>query len=401
LSSKERLKYLLEQAALHRATHEEYEELLQLISDDEAGEIVRQLDAFHGETNSSVINDNEYDYSYWQAVVKEVLKSDKLAPKQPGSLPSDKKRIHFLQRYWWAAACMLLLIAGAYYLLPQTQPPAIVTTLPVQDIAPGGNKAILTLADGSRITLDSARNGMLAQQGSTSVTKLNNGQLAYSGAGTINGKVLYNTMSTPLGGQYKLILSDGTAVWLNAGSSITYPTAFTGNERSVTITGEAYFEVAKNKKMPFRVKANNTVVEVLGTHFNINAYKDESSINTTLLEGAVQISAHHQQQLLKPGQQARVQPQGQTIAVMDNVNLLEVMAWKEGFFYFNDADLPTVMRQLARWYNVDVKYEGTIPDRVFTGEIGRDLTLSQVLKGLTKTRVKYKIEDGNRIIIHP
>jgi ferric-dicitrate binding protein FerR (iron transport regulator) len=266
-------------------------------------------------------------------------------------------------------------------------------------VAPGGNRAVLTLSDGTQIPLDSAGNGVLAQQGNTRITKLSNGQLAYNGSGTSESQVLYNTMSTPLGGQYKLILPDGTTVWLNAGSSISYPTAFSGAERSVSITGEAYFDVAKNEKMPFRVKAGNTTIEVLGTAFNINAYKDEASINTTLLTGAVRVSALQQVQTLKPGQQARVS--AGAMQVVNHVDINEVMAWKKGFFSFTDADLPTVMRQLSRWYNVQVTYEGDIPQRLFTGEIGRDLTLAQVLKGLTKTRIKYRIENGNRIIIQP
>lgn len=398
LSTPERLKYLLEQVQQQRATQAQYKELLQFISDDETGEIVRQLDTIHAAGPSAATTDAEYNHPYWQSVVKEILDSDKFVQQQP-----VKKRAYFMQRYWWAAACALFMVSGAYYyhLSTSVHPTAIVATSPVKDIAPGGNRAMLTLSDGSQIPLDSAGNGVLAQQGNTRITKLSNGQLAYNESGGREDKVLYNTMSTPLGGQYKLILPDGTAVWLNAGSSIYYPTAFTGQERKVTITGEVYFEVAKNEKMPFLVKANNITIAVLGTHFNINAYKDEASTNTTLTEGAVKIIAHQQQQTLTPGQQARVGTTGQSIQVVDHVDLSQVLAWKEGFFSFNDADLPTVMRQLSRWYNVDVKYEGDIPQRVFSGEIGRNLSLSQVLKGLSKTRIRYRIENGNRIVIQP
>lgn len=389
----------MEQVRLRRATTAEYRELLQLISDDEQGDIVKLLDAWHGAGIAEGVADADYDRTYWQQAVKEILDADNTA-RQPVMLPV-KNRIYFLQRYWWAAACIILLTAGAYYLSKQTRQPGLAATSPVKDVAPGGNRAMLTLSDGTQITLDSAGNGVLAQQGNTRITKLGNGQLAYSGSGNAEGKILYNTMSTPPGGQYQLILPDGTGVWLNAASSISYPTAFTGNERSVTVTGEAYFEVVKNEKMPFRVKAGNTTVDVLGTHFNINAYKDEASINTTLLEGAVRVNVAQQQQQLRPGQQARVKANGAAIQVVDHPDIAEVMAWKAGFFSFNDADLPTVMRQLSRWYNVEVEYEGRIPQRVFTGEIGRNLTLSQVLKGLTKTRIKYRIENGNRIIIQP
>ncbi|WP_436484208.1 FecR family protein [Chitinophaga sp. ARDCPP14] len=400
MSTSERLTYLLEQVRLRRATTGEYRELLQLISEDESGEIIRQLDAFHANWPMEAAAHADHDRDYWQQAVKEILAADKLA-QQPEMLPSTPNRVYFLQRYWWAAACIVVLATGAYYLSKQAPPTAVVATSPVKDIAPGGNRAVLTLSDGTQIPLDSAGNGVLAQQGNTRITKLNNGQLAYNGSGSSEDKVLYNTMSTPLGGQYQLILPDGTGVWLNAASSISYPTAFTGNERSVTVTGEVYFEVVKNEKMPFRVKAGNTTIDVLGTHFNINAYKDEASINTTLVQGSVRVSVQQQQQMLKPGQQARVAAKGESIQVLDHADLSEVLAWKAGFFSFNDADLPAVMRQLSRWYNVEVTYEGKIPQRVFTGEIGRNLTLSQVLKGLTKTRIKYRIENGNRIVIQP
>ncbi|MBO9729662.1 MAG: FecR domain-containing protein [Chitinophaga sp.] len=396
MSTNERLRYLLEQVQRHQATQAEYKELLQFISDDDTGDVAQQLDAFHGIVPNTANQAEEYDHAYWQSVVAQILNADKSLPLVP-----VKKRVPFLRRYWWAAAAVLAIMAGARYYQTSTKPaPAIVAAPPVKDVAPGGNRAMLTLSDGSQIPLDSAGNGVLAQQGNTRITKLSNGQLAYQSAGTTD-KVLYNTMSTPLGGQYKLILPDGTTVWLNAGSSINYPTAFAGSERKVTITGEAYFEVAKNEKMPFFVKANNTTIAVLGTHFNINAYKDEASTNTTLLEGAVKIITPQQQQTLKPGQQARVAAAGQGIQVVDHVDLIQTVAWKDGFFYFNDADIPTVMRQLARWYNVEVTYEGNIPERAFTGEIGRNLTLSQVLKGLAKTRIRYRIENGNRIVIQP
>lgn len=390
----------MEQVRLRRATTGEYRELLQLISEDESGEIIRQLDAFHANWLMEAAAHADHDRDYWQQAVKEILAADKLA-QQPEMLSSTPNRVYFLQRYWWAAACIVVLATGAYYLSKQAPPTAVVATSPVKDIAPGGNRAVLTLSDGTQIPLDSAGNGVLAQQGNTRITKLNNGRLAYNGSGSSEDKVLYNTMSTPLGGQYQLILPDGTGVWLNAASSISYPTAFTGNERSVTVTGEVYFEVVKNEKMPFRVKAGNTTIDVLGTHFNINAYKDEASINTTLVQGSVRVSVQQQQQMLKPGQQARVAAKGESIQVLDHADLSEVLAWKAGFFSFNDADLPAVMRQLSRWYNVEVTYEGKIPQRVFTGEIGRNLTLSQVLKGLTKTRIKYRIENGNRIVIQP
>ncbi|TWF32759.1 FecR family protein [Chitinophaga polysaccharea] len=390
----ERLTYLLTRIRSQQASKEEYQELLSLIHADESGEVVALMDAFHA-SETPVTDAGGYDHTYWQAILTEILDTDKVIEKQPVRFLSLKK--------WWAAAAVVAIAAaGIYFLRPhKVQPPVVATKAPVRDVAPGGNKAMLTLADGSQITLDSASNGLLATQGQTKVTKLSNGQLVYDESANPEGQVLYNTMSTPLGGQYKLVLPDGSTVWLNAGSSITYPTAFIGKERSVSITGEAFFDVAKNEKMPFLVKTRGTVVEVLGTQFNVNAYTDEAAIATTLLEGAVRVNLRQQQLQLRPGQQARIAPQADKIAVVDHVNLQECVSWKDGFFSFDNADLPTVMRQLARWYNIEVKYEGAVPQRSFTGEIGRSLSLSQVLKGLTKTRIKYRIENGNRIVIQP
>jgi len=269
------------------------------------------------------------------------------------------------------------------------------------DFLPGKNTAILTLADGSTIVLDSAKNGALTSQGNTKVIKLNNGQLAYSSSGATN-EVLYNTMSTPRGGQYKLVLSDGSKVWLNAASSIHYPTSFPGNERKVEITGEAYFEVAHDAKKPFKVSVNNMEVQVLGTHFNVNAYRDERTINTTLLEGSVKVTKGSSMSILKPGQQAIIQQAGddKKITVENNIDVEAVIAWKNGYFSFTNADMTAVMRQISRWYDVDIVYEGKIPDRKFGGEISRNLNASQALKILQASKVHFRIE-GKKIIVLP
>lgn len=397
----ERLKYLLTQAHELRASQEEYEELLAMINGDQAGEVIDQINAFHsGESAEG------YDRVYWQAAVREILDSDRM--RQPeADLIFMEKPVYRIKPWKWsiaAASVILIVTTGIWLLKPRHTnrvAPAIVATTPANaDVKPGGNNAMLILGDGSEISLDSAGNGTLAQQGNTRITKSANGQLLYNNTGKPSAAATLNTLKTPLGGQYKLTLSDGTLVWLNAGSSITYPTSFSGGTRQVSVTGESYFEVAPDANTPFRVKVNNIHVEVLGTHFNINAYEDESSVKTTLLEGAVKVAAGGHERLLAPGQQARIAP-GTAIQVVDNVNISESVAWKEGYFSFDNADIQTVMRQLSRWYNIEVKYEGAIPQRVFTGEIGRSLTLTQVLKGLSKTRIKYRIESGNRIVIQP
>jgi transmembrane sensor len=299
-----------------------------------------------------------------------------------------------LVRYgWWAAASILLLGTVAWWALrPST---ALMPVVAVKqdryknEVAPGGNKATLTLADGSVITLDSAGNGLLTQQGNVKIVKQSNGELSYEGNG--NGEAMYNRMATPRGGQYRLKLPDGTMVWLNAASSIYYPAAFTGSDRSVTITGEVYFEVAANVHKPFRVKAGAVDVTVIGTRFNVNAYQDAPNISTTLVDGAVKVVAAGKENVLKPGQQAQVKGDG-AWAVVNNIDTEEIIAWKNGFFQFNDADMPTVMRQIEQWYDVKVNYEGDIPKRSFGGGIQRSLPLSEVLSILEANDVKFKIE---------
>jgi transmembrane sensor len=255
-------------------------------------------------------------------------------------------------------------------------------------IMPGRSGAILTLGDGSQIVLDSVANGVLANQNNTAVSK-KDGELVYTGEN--NAEAVTNKMTTPRGRQYKLELSDGTKVWLNASSSITFPTSFAVNERKVSIKGEVYFEVAKDKKRPFTVSVKDVEVKVLGTHFNINSYDDESEINTTLLEGSVLVGKKDKKVLLKPGQQAEIKNTG-AVAVKQLDNFDEVMAWKKGMFYFNNASLETVLRQLSRWYDVDIVFEKGVVSRTFEGEINRDLELSQVLKILEGNNIHFKIE---------
>jgi transmembrane sensor len=263
-------------------------------------------------------------------------------------------------------------------------------------ITPGGNKAILTLQDGSTIVLDDAKDGTLAEQGNATVVKTANGQLVYNGADNGEQKVSYNTMSTPRGGQYKLTLPDGTDVWLNSASSITYPTAFVGNERKVTITGEAYFEVAKDKTKPFHVKAGTQDIEVLGTHFNVMAYTDEDAIKTTLLEGSVKVSGNGSSGILKPGEQS-VNTNGDLQIGPAAVD--EAMAWKNGYFKFNRVGIKYIMRQLSRWYDVDVVYDGRVKDDEFVGTIGRGENIVQALHLLELTNVHFKIKDKTIIVL--
>ncbi len=294
---------------------------------------------------------------------------------------------------------VLFLFEGMYIYYKPVKPEQIARVdIKKTSIAPGGNKAVLTLQDGSTIVLNDAENGTLARQGNTSVVKLSNGQIVYNEASGPADKVLYNTMTTPRGGQYKLTLPDGTNVWLNSASSINYPTAFVGKERKVSITGEAYFEVAKDKSKPFYVTAGNQSVEVLGTHFNVMAYADEENIKTTLLEGSVKISEHTNISILKPGYQAVVANKGGITVKPANID--EAMAWKNGYFKFSRVDIKHIMRQISRWYDVEVIYKGDMPHDEFVGKIGRGENISQILHLLELEHVHFKIE-GKRIIVLP
>ncbi len=309
-------------------------------------------------------------------------------------------------RLWtWrmAAACVVGFLAFSTYLLlrnnsnHQTAQTQADNKVANKDVKPGSDKAVLTLADGSTIMLEDTQNGAVAKQGNTNVVKLN-GKLDYNASGSQTPEILYNTIATPRGGQYEVQLPDGTHVWLNAASSLRFPTAFTGINREVELTGEAFFEVAKNKSIPFVVNVQHNKVTVLGTHFNINAYSDEKSINTTLLEGSVKFNAGLQEKLLKPGQQSVFTPATAALTVKP-VDINQVIAWKNGFFEFDNTDLATIMRQISRWYDVDISYQTRDSKSLFGGGISRKLNLSEVLHLLETNGVHFKIENKKVIVL--
>ncbi|WP_213086856.1 FecR domain-containing protein [Chitinophaga agrisoli] len=309
-----------------------------------------------------------------------------------------------IKRLAVAASVLLVLAAGAFYWLrkPAQQPLASREKTPAQpgnpQHAPGGNRAMLTLGDGSTISLDSAANGVLASQGNASIVKLANGQLAVRmPAANDNDEIIYNTITTPTGGQYQVMLPDGSKVWLNAASSLRFPNRFAGDQRNVTLTGEGYFEIAHNKAQPFRVQVNEATVEVLGTHFNVNAYNDEADVKTTLLEGAVKMSKGPASLLLAPGQQARL-PKNGDLKLVKDADTEQVLAWKNGYFQFDKADLPALMRQIARWYDLEVVYEGPVKEFEFVGKIARNVYLADVLKALESSGVRFRME-GNKLIV--
>ena len=352
-----------------------------------------------------------------------------------------KKPVAFYRRwYTYAAAAVVLLVAGAitWQLMTSRKSPvpANEKNAPAAiNVQPGGNKATLTLSDGSVINLGNATNGKVAEEGSVQVIKLKEGELKYESS-IVNRQSAktYNTLSTPRGGQYQLVLPDGSKVWLNAASSIKYPTQFAANERQVAITGEAYFEVAGlppapsggggAKKVPFIVTVQSPAgdnlarVEVLGTQFNIMAYDDEAAIKTTLVNGKVMISqledgsqnnTTDSYKLLKPGQQAQI-PQHAAIAaggnpikvidIADTEEMDAVLSWKNGYFTFNNADIKSIMRILARWYNIETGYQGKIPDYTISGSIPRKENISAVIKILEYEGFHFK-QEQNKIIVVP
>jgi transmembrane sensor len=313
------------------------------------------------------------------------------------ALPRSHK-IRRIGGYAAVAASVLLIVAGVViWQQTNSSRPATTAEASKHDVPPGSNKAILTLSNGQQIVLDFAAKGGLAQQGSTQVTKTDSGQIAYHASSEKPTVVLYNTLATPRGGQYQLTLPDGTKVWLNAASSIRYPVFFTGPERRVEITGEAYFEVAKNASKPFKVVVDGTQeVDVLGTSFDVNAYPDEREIKTTLLEGSVKAEGV----ILKPGQQAAWNV-GQPVKVQKDADLEEAVAWKNGKFIFTGNDLGSVMRKIARWYDVDVEYKGDFSGDEFVGVISRFKNISEILGMLEQTRtVKFTVE-GRKVTVLP
>ncbi len=261
---------------------------------------------------------------------------------------------------------------------------------------PGGDKAILTLANGTTIVLDSAAAGNIAVQGGVNVVK-GGGQLSYQGTANTS-EVLYNTVSTPKGGQYLLSLADGSRVWLNAASSLRFPTAFRGADRLVELTGEGFFEVAHNSQKPFHVQVNDMQVKVLGTQFNINGYADDGNMRTTLIEGSVMVSSEKlgRSAVLKPGQQAVLKINA--LDVEKDVDTEEVMAWKTGYFIFNDRSVEEIMKQVSRWYDVDVMYESLVEPKYFSGAVKRKGDISDVLKIMEQAGVKFK-QEGRKIIV--
>ncbi|MRG44517.1 DUF4974 domain-containing protein [Chitinophaga sp. SYP-B3965] len=310
-----------------------------------------------------------------------------------------KGRKPIKMKAWYAAAASILIIISVtvyQFTRPVAAPPQMAQT-PV--ILPGTNKAVLQLADGTIIPLDSTANGTLAQQGNINIIKLDSGKLAYQADAATDESNLYNTIITPRGGQYQVTLADGSKVWLNAASSLRFPATFKGRpNRVVELIGEAYFEVAKDKQQPFRVTTKNVEIEVLGTHFNVMAYKDEDMLKTTLLEGSVKVSSDAASALLQPGQQAQVTTGKPGIAIVKDADVQQATAWKNGIFEFTGEDIHSVMRQLARWYDIDVQIAAPISSH-FMGTISRNVNASEVFKMLEMTGAVKFTSKNNQVTV--
>ncbi len=322
--------------------------------------------------------------------------------------------VSFRPRYrsWMRVAAALLLLAGLglgirmiWFRPAEAMGPIPLTRTDDSPLAPGSDRAWLRLGDGSVVYLDSTAPGLLASQAGLQLEKKADGSIVYQiGTSGIDPAetTVFNEIRTPRGGQYQVILSDGTHVWLNAETTLRFPVVFNGEDRRVDLTGEAYFEVAKDQHRPFRVMTSVSLVEVFGTHFNVNAYADEAYVRTTLLEGSVGVRSSKEAsgmklRMLSPGQQAAVRPDG-SVKVDDRADTEEAIAWKNGRFQFNSADIRSIMRQIARWYDAEVVFEGN-PELHFTGQITRRDEVSRVLQMMELTgEVRFRVE-GRRIYV--
>ncbi|PWV47072.1 FecR family protein [Chitinophaga sp. S165] len=314
---------------------------------------------------------------------------------QPASYERLVNRILSIKttiRIWrFAAAATIVTVAAIVFMFYRGRQgdKKIPTVLAQAVLSPGGDRAYVVLEDGRQLDLEKSGNGALATQGGAQLVKTDQGRVDYKTLEANRRVAVYNTVVTPPGGQYRIVLSDGTGVWLNAASSIRFPTAFTGTSRQVRVTGEVYFEVAQDPSKPFLVDFGGNQIQVLGTRFNIKLYDGFEPVSTTLMQGAVKVSSPAGATLLRPGEQARI---GSTIAVT-KADTARVMAWKMGYFEFKQADIRQVMADIARWYDLEVKYEGPIPDKQLSARISRMKNANALLELLKSAGVNLKIEN--------
>ena len=303
-----------------------------------------------------------------------------------------------------AAAVVIIAISVTIFFLnsPKQQDENIVQIKeshgsPSEKIMPGGNIATLTLSDGSVISLNHTENGVVTKEGNVDIVKLKDGQISYGKTENTSKEILYNVVATPKGGKYNLTLADGTRVWLNAASSLRFPASFSGNDRRVEMEGEVYFDIAEDLKHPFIVMVNGAEILVTGTEFNVDAYQDESSMKITLLEGKVELKDKNNQTKLTPGQQAEISEAGNFV-IHNKIDMEEVIAWKEGLFYFNKADIKAVMKQISRWYDIEVEFEGKVIVERLSGKLSRNVSLNEIIQVLELYDLRI-IRDGRKIVV--
>lgn len=377
--------------------------ILSLIEKFEQGkaspEDMRVLDVWFGSYDSNPDITNSLAPEQQQLAKSNLLQRidnriDEEIPEEPYQV--QPKKISSIWIKTMAAASVLLLLSlGIHFFLNQNQTPKPDVADVIKGFVQGSNKAVLTLGDGAHIILDNTKKGQLANQGNVTINKTDTGAIIYGQNGK-NQLALVNTLTTPRGGTFQLTLADGTKVWLNAASSITYPASFTGNSREVSITGEVYLEVSHNPDKPFRVKTDAQTIEVLGTCFNVNAYGGKTGTKTTLLKGAVALTSAGHRKLLKPGEQAMLN--GNIIQV-GKVDTGEVTAWKNGFFDFTAADIHTLMQEFSRWYDFDITFEGPQTKETFTGRIPRSWSFDMVIKIMETFKSTSITTKGRRIIV--
>lgn len=375
-----------------------FKHLQSTITDDEQIELDQWLAK---DAQNSILFNNIADETLWakEVAILETVSANSAWKRFEKTELKPAKIIKY--RPWMYAAASVLVISVSLFLIYTKYEPSSkldTTKQTKKSISPGTEKAMLRLADGTTIFLDSVLNGTLTKQGKIDIVKFG-GMLTYSGNSTDQERMDYNTITTPRGGTFQLVLSDSTHVWLNASSSIRFPVTFSNSERKVEVTGEVYFEVNKNAYKPFKVVLpNKGEIEVLGTHFNVNAYSDESSVNTTLIEGSVKVFAPGKSAVvLKPGQQAQI---GNNLGVKDNIDIEKVIAWKTGWFVFERADIKTIMREISRWYDVEIIFDGEPSNNTFSGVVSRKNDISKVLQIMEKAGVQFNIQ-GQKITVLP
>lgn len=390
MNIEKRINFLFTQYMNGTSTPEETAEFMLLANEPEYKSFLYILmDQYLAETKSG----NGLDEDQKASILNQVFQH----PEPISSEPALHAQPIRLWKKMLAAAIVLIALSAVFYFSERQQQDRHIVYASYQgELKPGGNKATLTLADGTKLCLTDAANGQLAEQQNVRIRKTSDGRLVYEIKDNANqsAEIQYNMISTPAGGQYQVILPDGTHVWMNAASSLKYPTSFTAlKERRVELTGEAYFEVSKisraTVRLPFIVASSGQEVEVLGTHFNINTYKEEKAAVTTLLEGSVRVRRPAVfEEIISPGEQAIVN-EGITVSRVDTNT---AVAWKNGIFKFDDANIHTVMNQLSRWYDLDVEYQGKVPANKFNGEIYRNMDASKAFKILSLARINFRVE---------